>query len=94
MGWDDYIPVWGQLKHVAVAAKDGIHDLYNSAKNAYNAPYEQKAQGLDAVRAEAERIKQERIARQKNVYGQANAQYDDSRRAMKALYGDPTSWRL
>lgn len=56
--------------------------------------YDQKKQGFKAVQDKAAEMEQQRLQRLQDVYGQADAKYDNSRAAMKALYGDPSTWKL
>jgi hypothetical protein len=70
--------------------KSGLNDL----KNAYNAPFNEKRQGYDAVSAMAGDVKNQRIARQQATLGAVESKLDPQRRAIQAMYGDPSSWKL
>jgi hypothetical protein len=63
-------------------------------KDAFNKPYEDKAKGYDAIRAETDRLKKERMAQKDFAYNLADSKYQPSRDALAAVYGDPKSWRL
>jgi hypothetical protein len=69
-------------------------ELYGDAKDAINAPYEKSREGFDVILGRLGELKQERLRRKDDLYGRANAQYDDTRNAMSQVYGDPRMWRL
>jgi hypothetical protein len=69
-------------------------NIYNGVKSAINAPYEEKHKGIETIQQELQQLKKERMARMDQVYGKADAKFDDTRAAMKQLYGDPTGWKL
>jgi hypothetical protein len=72
----------------------GGEDLYHGYKNAQNDAYDSKRKGYDDVSAMAEQMKQERLKRQQDTYQQGMAALDPERNAIKALYGEPKSWKL
>lgn len=71
-----------------------IKQGFNKLKNAYDAPFDEKRAGYDAVADRAQQIKQERMARQDQTYARADAKYAPARSALSAVYGDPKSWKL
>lgn len=73
---------------------DFIEDAFGGIKNAVNRPYEEKARGLEHMQGLLGNLKKERQDRIESVYGRANSQFDDTRKAMAAMYGDPSQWRL
>jgi hypothetical protein len=54
----------------------------------------QKASGIDALIAQSEKIKQQRIARQQATLQQSMAASQPARDAIAAVYGPPSSWKL
>lgn len=72
----------------------GTGGIYSAAKDAYEAPFNEKRAGFDAVSAQAEQVKQERIARQQATLQAALAKMDPTKKAISALYGDPSTWSL
>lgn len=59
-----------------------------------NDAYDQKKTGLMAVKDAAAGMEQQRLQRLQDVYGQADSKFDNSRAAMKSVYGDPKSWKI
>lgn len=76
------------------AGYDKGKELYADAKDAINAPYKKAEEGFDVILGQLGNLKQERLARKDKTYADANAQYDETRSAMQAVYGDPRTWRL
>lgn len=82
------------VKDTAGKIGGAASDAFHSVKDAYNKPFEEKAAGYDAIAARAEQIKQERIARQQATLQQTMAAYEPARKAISAVYGDPSTWKL
>jgi hypothetical protein len=59
-----------------------------------DAPYEEKKKGYDAIRDEIAGLKRERQGQKDFAYNLADSKYEPARQAIKALYGDPASWKL
>lgn len=68
--------------------------LYEQGKDAVNGAYDKKAQGYEAVQAEIERLKGERMQQRNYAYNLADSKYEPTRKAIQALYGDPSGWSL
>lgn len=56
--------------------------------------YAQKAAGYDAIRAETNRLQGERRADKDRAYQLQMQAYEPSRKALAAVYGDPSTWKL
>jgi hypothetical protein len=54
----------------------------------------QKLQGIDALIAQSEKIKQARLARQQAQLAATHEASQPARDAIAAVYGPPSSWRL
>lgn len=101
MSWYDYIPGLANIHSAAQGnwsdALDPFQAVENAGgaiKHAYDAPFDQKREGYDAVTAQSQRLKAERQARKDKTYAQAEEQYRPAREALAAVYGDPKSWKL
>jgi len=105
----DYVPLVSAARHVArgdsgaevlgglgvwAPAVAGATDIYHAVKPKVDAAYGQKAAGYDAIRAEVERLKQERKGQKDFAYNLANSKYQPTRDAIAAVYGDPKGWKL
>lgn len=71
-----------------------LESMWNGARDAFNAPYEQKARGYDAIRGEVDRLKGERKAQKDYAYQLADSKFEPTRKAISAIYGDPSGWKL
>lgn len=71
-----------------------IKGYAGDVKDAFDAPYEMKAKGYDAIRAETDRLKQERMGQKKYAYDLADSKYAPTRAAIAKVYGDPSGWKL
>ena len=76
------------------ATGKGIPAHLGDAWDAYKAPFDEKRQAYDQVSQMAGDIKQQRIARQQDTLKQVLAARDPERKAINALYGDPSTWKL
>jgi hypothetical protein len=85
--------VGGPVGLVAGGALGGFGGI-DWVKDKITGPYDKKEQGLTELQGDLAKLKQERLARMDALYGKANAQYDDTRAAMRAAYGDPSTWKL
>lgn len=72
----------------------GAKWLGGKVKDAYTAPYEQKAAGYDAIRAEVDRLKGVRQGQKDFAYNLADSKFAPARKALDAVYGDPSTWKL
>src|SRR6266513_1302432 len=105
--WDN-IPVGGQHRHRYGAGKDadngdwkgagseGIDALsptINEARN-FQSGYDDKKAGYQAVQDATDRIKKERLAEKNFAFNKADAEFDPTKKALAALYGDPSQWKL
>lgn len=79
----------GALKEFAISGDPILQDMA-----AYQSGQDEKKQGFSAVQAMAEKMKQERMARADATFAKADAMYDPTKKAMAALYGDPSTWSL
>lgn len=77
-------------KYVVDKVKNGIGDVVDTVNDAYA----KKAEGYDAIRAETERLKKERMGQKDFAYNLADSKYQPTREAIAAVYGDPKSWKL
>lgn len=75
-------------------AYGGAKDIFGGIGDAIDHPYEEQRQGLENIQQRLMQLKGERLGRKDQEYNQANAQYDDTRKAMKYAFGDPSNWRL
>jgi len=97
MGWNPFSEIYNDFSNGNIGT--GILDLgtggiYSAAKDAYSAPFDEKRKGFDAVSAAAEQVKQQRIARQQETLQKSLAALDPTRKAIAAVYGDPSTWSL
>jgi len=76
------------------ALGEDIVSVAKKAKGAVDDVYGEKAKGYDAIRAEVERLKQERKGQKDFAYNLANSKYQPTRDAIAAVYGDPKGWKL
>ncbi len=97
----------GTPKMITGQRKSGLENLYDTVvhdgfggptwegtKDVLNKPYQDKAKGYDAIRAETDRLKKERMGQKDFAYNLADSKYEPTRKAIQALYGDPASWKL
>lgn len=99
--WTDYVPGLAQI-HSAAQGKwsDALdpfqpyENIYSKAKDAYDAPFDEKRKGYDAVIDQSQKLKAERMARKDKTYDMAEEKYRPAREAIAAVYGDPKSWKL
>jgi hypothetical protein len=83
-----------QAGYAGNAIENGVKNIGNSIKNAYDAPFEQKKAGYQAVQDQAAAYEQQRRNQQQVTLAQTLAQYDPAKKAMAAVYGDPSTWRI
>lgn len=101
MSWYDYIPgvanvaagFRGDWKN-AVDPFQAYENIGGSIKDAYDAPFDKKREGYDAVMDRAGELKQERLARKDKTYQMADEKMRPAREALRAVYGDPSTWSL
>lgn len=101
MSWYDYLPGVANVADAfrgdwkgAINPLDAQFNIGGAVKDAYNAPFDQKRAGYDAVIDQSQKLKAERMARKDKTYAQAEEQYRPAREALAAVYGDPRSWKL
>ncbi len=56
--------------------------------------YAKKAEGYDAIRAETNRLQEGRRGDMDRAYALQMKAHEPSRKALAALYGDPSTWKL
>jgi hypothetical protein len=68
----------------------------NSAENPNNPnnPYMKAQMGMDDIIGRLQGLKGDRLKRKDDTYALADSKFDDTRKAISALYGDPKSWKL
>jgi hypothetical protein len=84
----------GGLYGTANTAVNGVKGIASGIKNAYDKPFEEQKAGYQAVIDQANQIKQERLARQQATLAAVNQQYAPANKAISAVYGDPSTWKL
>lgn len=97
MAWYDYVPGVSEFSqgNIGQGLLDvGTLGLYDDAKGDVKGAYDKKAQGYDAVIAQAAANKADRIKRQQDTYDLADSKLAPSRAALAAVYGDPSTWKL
>lgn len=57
-------------------------------------PFDDKAAALAGIQDKLGGLKKDRLDRIESIYGRTNSQLDDTRKAIAAMYGDPSQWRL
>ena len=72
----------------------GISDAWSGAKNAFNAPYEEKKKGMQSIQDNVLRMQAERMAQKDRAYKMATDAMAPAHAAQLAVYGDPSTWRL
>jgi len=93
----DYLGAVNPFQNVVNAGEDaygGAKDAVNAVGDKLRKPYEDKAMGIASIQERLDALKKERMARMDQVYGKADAKFDNSRAALKQLYGDPSGWKL
>ena len=101
MSWYNYVPgvanvaaaVNGDWRN-AIDPFQAYENIGGAVKNAYDAPFDRKREGYDAVIDQSQKLKAERMARKDKTYAMAEEQYRPTREAIAAVYGDPRSWKL
>jgi hypothetical protein len=83
---------WGDAAKNAVTG--GLYGTATSIKGAYDKPFDEQKAGYQAVIDQANAIKQQRIARQQATLASVNQQYAPANKAIAAVYGDPSTWKL
>lgn len=96
----------GSIKYGTVERNNGLRGSYDSAADltglptsdqivhAVNKPYEDKRAGYDAIQAKVLELQAKREQQKKYAYDLANQAFEPSRKAMAAVYGDPSTWKL
>lgn len=92
--WSGAINPFKAATNVYDDVKGAVRDAAGNIVDAYNAPFDEKRRGYDAVAERAEQIKQERMARKDKTYAMAEEKYRPTREALAAVYGDPKTWKL
>lgn len=99
--WADYVPGVANTKAAIEGRWSDALDPFQSTENIYGAyrkanaePFDEKREGYDAVIAETQRLKAERMARKDKTYNMAEEKYRPAREAIDAVYGDPKNWKL
>ena len=97
MSWNPFSEIYNDVSNGNIGT--GVLDLatlgaYSPIKDAYNAPFDAQKKGFDDVANHAEAIKQQRIQRQQDTLKQSLAALDPTRKAIAAVYGDPSTWTL
>ncbi len=104
--WDQ-LPVVGSAKKLYETGKDIANGDWSEAGKDFISQdpivgevigtqdaYDEKAKGYDAVQAAAQRMKAERMAQKEAAMAKVEAALDPTKKAMAAVYGDPSTWRL
>ena len=103
-GWTDYVPGLAQAHAIGQGDWKGainpagwagnIATGFKDAGHAYQQSFDDQKAAYDQVSQMAGDVQQKRIKRQEDTLQRALAARDPERKAINALYGDPSTWKL